>query len=319
VFIYCTITAFTRNGIGRYTGNGRSGTNAELYQHFSPSVESSGDIYFVDRDNNFIRVVYASGTINTFAGNVFKGGSSTDKCYTYSSIGGYPRDGELATNAELNGPMGVTVSSNDIGFISDTFNNRIRIVFSNDTIETYTVNGIQGYYGKGEPATGAELSCQFIIALSQDSDLYIADIYNNGIRVIFTNGTIGTFTRNGNTRYLVDNGPATSSGLNDPVQIAFAPSGEIYIADSFNGRICILVNSPSSEYSNHGYYQSQNYCLCETGYTVDCCQYSICFGQNEIYPSECSGHVTCIAPDTRLCNPGYVGDNCCRNTRRLSV
>jgi hypothetical protein len=160
---------FAGNGIAGYSGDGGPATSAELYKPYGVAVSSTGQVYIADFGNNRIRVVFTNGTIATFAGN---------------GIPGYYGDGGPATSAELFDPYGVAVSSTGQVYIADTSNNRIRVVFTNGTINTFAGTGIQGYSGDGGPATSAELFNPYGVAVSSTGQVYISDFANDYIRVI---------------------------------------------------------------------------------------------------------------------------------------
>jgi uncharacterized protein (TIGR03437 family) len=65
------------------------------------------------------------------------------------------------------------------------------------------------------------------------------------IRVVLPDGTIHTVAGNGDAGFGGDSGPATSAELNSPRAVAITPSGGVYIADSANQRIRLLVPPPS--------------------------------------------------------------------------
>ena len=67
--------------------------------------------------------------------------------------------------------------------------------------------------------------------------MYIADNWNERIRVINTSGIISTIAGNGTSGFSGDGGQATAAALNSPTGIAFDKSGNIYIADAQNHRI----------------------------------------------------------------------------------
>lgn len=108
------ITTIAGNGTGGYSGDGGAATSAKLSVPSGVAIDSSGDIYIADSNNQRIREVVAStGIISSIAGN--------------GSVG-YAGDSGSATGAKLNGPYDVAVGTSGIVYIADSGNNRIRAV-----------------------------------------------------------------------------------------------------------------------------------------------------------------------------------------------
>ena len=75
------------------------------------------------------------------------------------------------------------------------------------------------------------------IGLRLAGDLFIADTLNERIREVNTQGIISTVAGTGAYGFSGDNGPATEAQLNYPLDVAVAPGGGFYIADTQNERI----------------------------------------------------------------------------------
>ena len=103
---------------------------------------------------------------------------------------GYSGDGGPATNAEFFLPYGVAVDAAGNLFIADFYNNRVRKVGINGIITTVVGNGLNYYIGDGGPATNAELNGPAGLAFDGSGNLFIADVGNNVIRKVGTNGII---------------------------------------------------------------------------------------------------------------------------------
>jgi len=175
---------------------------------------------------------YSQKIITTFAGN-------------YNEGGGYSGDGGPSTAAQLQVPLGVVIDASRNIYISDFYNNRIRQINTSGTINTFAGNGYLpgvfsgGYSGDGGPATAAELDHPYGITVDASGNLYIADSYNNSVRIVNTSGIINTFAGNYNegAGYSGDGGPATAAELNFPTGITVDASGNVYIADEYNNLI----------------------------------------------------------------------------------
>ena len=150
---------------------------------------------------------------------------------------GYSGDGGAATSAELSWPFAVAVDASSNLFIADERNQRIRRVGTNGIIATVAGNGTGGYSGDGGPATSAELSGPYGVAVDALGNLFIAVMSNNVIREVRTDGIITTVAGNGIQGYSGDGGPATNAELRMPRQVAVDASGSLFIADWINNRI----------------------------------------------------------------------------------
>lgn len=218
-------------GIG-FTGDGGPATSARLNNPEGLALDSAGNLYIADGNNNRVRVVNAAtGVISTVAGS--------------STLGGFAGDGALATKARLNTPKGVAIDSVGNLYIADTFNARIRIVSPAGIISSVAGNGATGAGGDGQLATTASLyfpSGVVVDTLSQN--IYIVDNQNNVIRLltaipatpaIFPNGVVsasafgtlpgvapGSWIEIYGTNLAVDTrgwGSADFSGVNAPTSL----------------------------------------------------------------------------------------------------
>lgn len=99
----------------------------------------------------------------------------------------------------------------DVGnmYIADIFNDRVRKVDTNGIITTVAGNGTNGFSGDGGPAIRAQLADPASVALDAAGNLFIADLFNDRIRKMDTNGIITTVA-GGGTQYPGDGGAATN-------------------------------------------------------------------------------------------------------------
>jgi trimeric autotransporter adhesin len=223
------ITTIAGNGTAGYNGDAGSATAAELNAPAAVAVDSSGNIYIADNNNNVVRkVTVSTGIITTFAG---------------TGTAGYSGDGGAATSAKLTRPQDVAFDASGNLYIADSYNSVIRVVnASTGIITTVAGTGTAGYSGDGGAATSAKLQNPYSIAFDTSGNLYIADATNNRIRKItapISSGTITTVVGNGTSGYSGDGGPATSAEMYFPSGVAVDGAGNIYI---LSGRTSGAVN-----------------------------------------------------------------------------
>jgi RHS repeat-associated protein len=132
------------------------------------AVDSSGNVYIADTENNVIRKVTSSGIGSIFAGN---------------GTAGYSGDGGPATSASLRRPSGVAIDSLGNVFIADTANNCIRKV-STSGIITDAGMGVPGYSGDGGLALSAQMYLPYGVTADSAGNLYIADMENSVVRAV---------------------------------------------------------------------------------------------------------------------------------------
>ena len=104
-------------------------------------------------------------------------------------------------------------------------------------VRTPAGSGFFGFSGDGGPATNARLSNPNDVAVDASGNLYIADIFNDRIRKVDTNGVITTFAGKFGGTFGGDGGPATEAGLFDVSGVAVDEKGNVYIADMDNFRV----------------------------------------------------------------------------------
>jgi sugar lactone lactonase YvrE len=214
-------------GIPGFTVDGEQATSASLDNPEDVAVDSNGNIYIADSNNNRIRKVDTNGVITTIAGN-----------------GDYVLgdDNIEATSASLAYPSGLVVAPSGVVYISDTYNSRVRKVDLNGIITTVAGNGTYGNDGDNGPATSATLSSPNSIDLDSSGNLYIADWDNNRVRKVTPGGTITNFAGGGNLAgSLSDGNPATQASINGLTSVAVdRSSGKVYIIDRETSSIRVV-------------------------------------------------------------------------------
>ena len=167
------ITTVAGTGTGGYVAgqDGGLATSAEIKSPLGVAVDSAGNLYIADTYNQRIREVTAStGIITTVAG---------------TGTAGYvaAQDGGAATSAEINYPVGVAVDGAGNLYIGDVSNNLIRKVTAG-IITTVAGDGTGGYTTDNIAATSAEMDGPQNIVVDGAGNLYIADYFNNRVRMV---------------------------------------------------------------------------------------------------------------------------------------
>jgi sugar lactone lactonase YvrE len=178
------------------------------------------------KGEKFVQVADQSGTVRFVVGSAHKGR--------------FKGDGGPAVAATLNFPSVVAVDSRGTVYIADTFNHRIRCVDAGTGLmRTLAGTGAARYSGDSGPADKAALNEPVALALDERRGLlYIADLANYRVRTVdLDSGRISTCAGSGEGDYDGDGQPAASAGLSGPSGLALDAEGNLYIADTFSGRI----------------------------------------------------------------------------------
>ncbi len=176
-----TIFAGSVSGFG---GDGGAATKAQISLPQAIAVASDGSVYLSDGGYSRIRRV-ADGIIKTIAGY----GPAQD---TYG--GGYGGDGEILEKSKLFAPTDLKFDEAGNLYISDSGNNRIRVV-RGGIITTLVGNGNPGFGGDGKAANISELNSPQKIVVAKDGVVYISDRANHSIRKIDQRGKLLTVLR----------------------------------------------------------------------------------------------------------------------------
>ena len=223
------------------------------------AVDSAGNVYVADTENNRIRKIWTDGQVTTIAGD--------------GTIG-WSGDRSPATRAQLWLPRGLAVDS--AGSLYIAVRGSIRKIDIKGMITTVAGTGFRGpFSGDGGLATSAQLSIPYAVAVDLNGNLYIADAESCRIRRVDSLGIIDTLAVEtmgptgvaadpaGNVFYSAgdvvrrttpagvtatiagiglegfsgDGGPATSARLGMVYGVAADAQGNVYLADTNNDRI----------------------------------------------------------------------------------
>ncbi|MEO8735533.1 MAG: NHL repeat-containing protein [Edaphobacter sp.] len=187
------------------------------------AYDAAGNLYIAERGNHVIRKVDPAGLITTIAG---------------TGTQGFSGDNGPATAARLDSPQGLVLDANNILYIADTHNNRVRKLDLATGLITTIAGTTAGFSGDSGPATSAQLNLPTALALDANHNLYVADTQNHRIRKITAaTGLIATVAGNGIQGFSGDNSAATSASIDSPAGLAVDAAGNLYLSDTHNHRI----------------------------------------------------------------------------------
>jgi sugar lactone lactonase YvrE len=172
------------------------------------ALSPDGALYVADTGNHAIRRMTPDGSVSTVAGD---------------GVPGYA-DGP-AHQARFNGPIGIAVAPDGRIFVSDTYNDRIRVIGVDGIVTTLAGSGQPG--ANDGVAEGANLDTPTGLAFDAHGRLHVADTGNRALRVVDMSGQVTT--------------PAWAhgDGFFRPLGVAVGPDDELYVADE-GGRIIAI-------------------------------------------------------------------------------
>jgi trimeric autotransporter adhesin len=170
-------------GVASSTGDGDAAVNATLHYPYAIAVSAAGDVYIADY-YAVRRVSQSTGMITRFAGSLDGVGDTGN--------------GGLALDATLNYPRGVAIDdSSGSVYIVDQSNHAIRRVSSTGIISTFAgaaTGKVTVNTGKLAAVNSSLNRPQAVAVDTNTGAVYIADSYNNGIRVASpASGLLSTF------------------------------------------------------------------------------------------------------------------------------
>lgn len=220
-----TISTFAgRHGLSSAVGDGGQADSAYLDYPLSLLIDKSGRyLYIADDGNARVRKVdLVTNIITTVTGNGFHA---------------YTGDGGPATNAEINGVLGMCFDTSGNLYIGDG-NTRVRKIDTNGIISTFAGGGAYGYSGNGGLAIHASFRSPAGVTADTNGNIYIADYDNEVVRVVNNAGVISNFAGIANLTGLTgDHGLATLAKLNSPYDLKSDQDGNVYIVDQGNSRV----------------------------------------------------------------------------------
>ena len=269
---YGYITHYAGNGPHGILNEGAVAATAPLGSVFDMDFAGSGDLYLINWWQEIIKVDSSTGNISIkYGGQPFNSAAKPDIAvvdddtiyYTngmenrvYLVQGGvrsdYVADNTPSQTQEgadkdfypLRYPASVTTDPSGLSvFFCDRDNNKIKFVFVGvDKIYTKVGSSTVIPFSDGMDP----LSMTPALPILNEFDEIYANFFLrerdfNGIRVLRPSNRVYNFAGSGTIGFSGDEGPATAAQLNDPLSVAVDSRGNVYIADTGNHAIRMVV------------------------------------------------------------------------------
>ncbi len=229
---------------------GEWATNVCLSRPHIAFADSRGNVLIVDQRSSSVLKVTPEGRLYTYAG---------------THIAGNNGDGPgWATNLHLNNPNGGWLGTNDVFYVLDTDNAKLRRVSPEGMMTTLFTTDPMGdgralwvksdeslaYFGSGATATTLKKwtpsegvtvyrsgfgELGNIVGDERTGDLYVSDRGANRVYRLGTNGVLTPIAGNGTTTGGGDGYPALQTGLIAPRSVAFLPNGGWFTSEHSPG------------------------------------------------------------------------------------
>jgi sugar lactone lactonase YvrE len=193
-----------------------TGAAARFSAPHGVAVDSAGNIYVADSNNDTIRRITSAGIVSTVAGTAGSAGTTNG----------------TGAAARFYNPRGLVLDAAGNLIITDTANHTLRRMTPAGVVTTLAGLGLAS-----GPVDGAGTAARFDIPVGVTVDgagnLFVADSGNSAIRRISTANVVTTFAGTASSGYFAD-GTGGAARFNDPYGIAVDATANVYVADSTN-------------------------------------------------------------------------------------
>ncbi|MBO9612510.1 MAG: IPT/TIG domain-containing protein [Dyadobacter sp.] len=258
---------------GAASGGFKDGKGNEGLMKFPIGIELApdGSIFVADHKNNAIRKIFANGTLTTVAGEPSRPGSADgglasaqfnepygiklDKtgtlwiCDTGNGLIRKLSEGQVSTfagstpgyangklrEAKFYMPAYLNFDANGNIFVADKHNHCIRKITPDGMVVTFAGTPTQAGYHDGE-AGQAMFNQPCNIQIDKLGNLYVNDLWNHCIRLVYPDGYVTTLAGKGGTEGYRE-GTGDHALFKHPQGCTLDKDGNLFVTDSANQRI----------------------------------------------------------------------------------
>ena len=232
------VTTFA--GSGKTGSNDGLGTNAKFRYPVGSALDSSGNLYIADNDNNLIRKIDPSGNVTTWAGN-----------------GDWAHNRDEGSKLEVGFARPNFLVFDDSGnlYVSENGRNRISKIDTSGNVTHVSGNGDWG------DNTGSKNETQFRnihqMAFDSNGNLFVVESNNHKIKKLVFDPSTGAATSSdfaGSGAYGEANGNGTDAEFRHPFGIVIDANDNLYVSDGNNHKIRKITPSGDvTDYVGNGW------------------------------------------------------------------
>ena len=191
---------------------------ARFADPFGLAIDRQGNLFVADAgDTNRIRKILPDGMVTTLAGT---------------------REGFADGTAEaaFNTPSGLAIDEAGNLLVADTGNNAIRKITPQGVVTTVAGDGTAGY--RDGPVGQARFNGPIGVAIDKTGTIFVADSYNDRIRVISPAGEVTTLAGAGTPGF--QDGAGSQAKFDTPCALLVDAKGELIVADTRNNALRLI-------------------------------------------------------------------------------
>jgi sugar lactone lactonase YvrE len=214
----CTILGTGQRARG---DNEKPPLETSLYFPTDVTFDAQGRLIVLDYNNFYVRRLDADGIVRWILG---------------TGDENYIEDGSTALETPLHHAYSFAYDAAGNLYVAGNHVSQIFRMATDDRVWVVAGTAVDGYNGDGGNALDAEMHYPCGVAVAASGyPIFVADTYNDAVRVIDETGTIRALAGTGAAGYSGDGGPAENAQLSRPYRVRYdETSGNLYIADRAN-------------------------------------------------------------------------------------